>query len=32
MNQLINSNLIHFNKQKRIYFDRIEQEGTKIRL
>ena len=32
MNQLMNSDLIHFNEQKRICFDRAEQEGAKMRL
>ena len=32
MNQLMNSDLIHFNERKRMYFDRAEQEGAKIRL
>ena len=30
MSQLMNSNLIHFNKRNRMYFDRVEQEETKI--
>ena len=32
MNQLMNSDLIHFNERKNMYFDRIEQENTKIHL
>ena len=32
MNQLMNNNLIHFNEWKRIYFNRAEQEETKIHL
>ena len=32
MNQLMNNDLIHFNKRKKICFDRIEQEETKMRL
>ena len=32
MNQLMNSDLIHFNKRRKICFDRAEQEETKIRL
>ena len=30
MNQLVNSGLIHFNEQKRMYFDRTKQEETKM--
>ena len=32
MNQLMNSDLIHFNKRKRMYFNRAEQEEMKKRL
>ena len=32
MNQLVNSDLIHFNKRKKICFDRAEQEEAKMRL
>ena len=32
MNQLMNSDLIHFNERKKIYFDRVEQKGAKMRL
>ena len=32
MNQLMNSDLIYFNKQKRMCFDRVEQERAKMRL
>ena len=32
MNQLMNSDLIHFNKRKRMCFDQAEQEGAKMRL
>ena len=32
MNQLMNSDLIHFNEQKKMCFDRAEQEETKMRL
>ena len=32
MNQLMNSDLIHFNERKRMCFDRTEQEETKMRL
>ena len=32
MNQLMNSDLIHFNERKRMCFDRAEQEETKMRL
>ena len=32
MNQLTNSDLIHFNERKKICFDRTEQERTKMRL
>ena len=32
MNQLMNNDLIHFNKRRRICFNRIEQKGTKMRL
>ena len=32
MNQLMNNDLIHFNKRKKMYFDRVEQEETKMRL
>ena len=32
MNQLMNSDLIYFNEQKRICFDRTEQEKAKMRL
>ena len=32
INQLMNSDLIHFNEQKKICFDRTEQEKTKMRL
>ena len=32
MNQLMNNDLIHFNEQKRMYFDRAEQKETKMRL
>ena len=32
MNQLMNSDLIHFNEQKKMYFNRTEQEGAKMRL
>ena len=32
MNQLINSNLIHFNKRRKMCFDRAEQKETKMRL
>ena len=32
MNQLVNSDLIHFNEQKRMCFDRAEQEEAEMRL
>ena len=32
MNHLMNSDLIHFNKRKRMCFNRAEQEGAKMRL
>ena len=32
MNQLMNNNLIHFNKRKRMCFDRAEQKEAKIHL
>ena len=32
INQLINNDLIHFDKRKRIYFDRVEQKEAKMRL
>ena len=32
MNQLMNSDLIHFNEQKRMCFGRTEQEKTKMHL
>ena len=32
MNQLMNSDLIHFNKRKKMYFDRTEQKRAKMRL
>ena len=32
MNQLMNSDLIHFNERRKMCFDRIEQEETKMRL
>ena len=32
MNQLVNNDPIHFNKRKRICFDRAEQKETKMRL
>ena len=32
MNQLMNSDLIHFNERKRMYFNSAEQEETKMRL
>ena len=32
MNQLMNSDLIHFNKRKRMCYNRVEQEETKMRL
>ena len=32
MNQLMNSDLIHFNKRKKICFDRTEPRETKMRL
>ena len=32
MNQLVNNDLIRFKKRKRICFNRIEQEETKMRL
>ena len=32
MNQLMNSDSIHFNERKKICFDRTEQEETKMRL
>ena len=32
MNQLVNSDLIHFNERKKMYFNRIEQEEMKMRL
>ena len=32
MNQLMNSDLIHFNERRKIYFNRTEQEETKMRL
>ena len=32
INQLMNNDLIHFNKQKRMCFDRAEQEGAEMRL
>ena len=32
MNQLMNNDLIHFNERKKIYFNRAEQEETKMRL
>ena len=32
MNQLMNSDLIHFNERRRMYFDRIEQKGAEMRL
>ena len=32
MNQLVNSDLIHFNKRRRMCFNRVEQEGAKMRL
>ena len=32
INQLMNNDLIHFNERKRMCFDRIEQEETKMRL
>ena len=32
MNQLVNSDLIHFNERKKMCFDRVEQERTKMRL
>ena len=32
VNQLVNSDLIYFNEQKRIYFNRVEQKETKMRL
>ena len=32
MNQLMNSDLIHFNERKRMCFDRVEQKETKMRL
>ena len=32
MNQLMNNDLIYFNERRRIYFDRAEQEETKMRL
>ena len=32
MNQLMNNDLIHFNERRKLYFDRVEQEETKMRL
>ena len=32
MNQLTNNDLIYFNERKKLYFDRVEQEETKMRL
>ena len=32
MNQLMNSDLIHFNEQRKICFNRAEQEEAKMRL
>ena len=32
MNQLMNSDLIHFNERKRMCFDRAEQGGAEMRL
>ena len=32
MNQLMNSDLIHFNERRKMCFDRVEQEETKMRL
>ena len=32
MNQLMNSDLIHFNERKKTCFDRAEQEEAKMRL
>ena len=32
MNQLMNNDLIHFNEQKRMCFDRVEQEEAKMHL
>ena len=32
MNQLMNSDLIHFNEQRKMCFDRVEQEEAKMRL
>ena len=32
MNQLMNSDLIHFNEQRKMCFNRVEQEGAKMRL
>ena len=32
MNQLMNSDLIHFNERKKMCFDRIEQEEAEMRL
>ena len=32
MNQLMNSDLIHFNERKKMCFNRAEQEETKMRL
>ena len=32
MNQLVNSDLIHFNERRKMCFDRAGQEGTKMRL
>ena len=32
INQLMNNDLIHFNEQKKMCFDRAEQEETEMRL
>ena len=32
MNQLMNNDLIHFNKRKKMYFDRAEQKEMKMGL
>ena len=32
MNQLMNSDLIHFNERKKMCFDRTEQKEAKMRL